>query len=111
MLAEFVTALNHHLMRTSRNQSPLQIWTQGLYTSANKGDLLYETDPEFHLYGIDWDGPLPEFQTNNNVFLELNIDTDQENLEYKMNLFIPLHDNDNHGINLYKEILRELTIK
>ena len=53
-LAEFFTAWNHHLTRTSRNQIPLQIRTQG---SANKGDLLHETDPEFHLYGIDWDGP------------------------------------------------------
>ena len=53
-LAEFFTAWNHHLTRTSRNQIPLQIRTQG---SANKGDLLHETDPEFHLYGTDWDGP------------------------------------------------------
>ena len=53
-LAEFVAAWNHHLTHTSRNQSPLQIRTQD---SANKGDLLHETDPEFHLYGIDWDGP------------------------------------------------------
>ena len=69
MLAEFVTTWNHHPMRTSRNQSPLQIWTQGFYTSANKGDLLHETDPESHLCGIDWDGPFPEFQTNNNVVI------------------------------------------
>ena len=53
-LAEFFTAWNHHLTRTSRNQIPLQIRTQG---SANKGDLLHETDSELHLYGTDWDGP------------------------------------------------------
>ena len=39
MLAEFVTAWNNHPMHTSKNQSPLQIWTQGFYTSSNKGDL------------------------------------------------------------------------
>ena len=112
MLAEFVTAWNNHPMRTNKNQSPLQIWTQGFYTSSNKGDLLHETDPEFHLYGIDWDGPFPEFQTNNNVVIpELNVDISQGNLEYIMNSFNPLQDDGNHGINLYNEILRELTIR
>ena len=85
---------------------------QGFYTSANKGDLLHETDPEFHLYGIDCDGPFPEFQTNNNVGItELNVDKDQGNLEYIMNSFNQLHDDSNHGINLYNEILWELTIR
>ena len=111
MLAEFITAWNHHPMRTSRNLSSLQIWTQGFCTSANKGDLLHETDPEFHLYGVDWDGPFPEFQTNNTVIPELNVNIDQGNLEYIMNSFNPLHDNGNHGINLYNKILRELTIR
>ena len=99
-------------MRTSRIQSPLQIWTQGFYTSTNKGDLLHETDPEFYLYGIDWDGPFPEFQTNNNVVIpELNVDIDQGNLEYIMNSFNQLQEDGNHGINLHNEILRELTIR
>ena len=42
---------------------------------------------------------------------ELNIDKDQENLEYIMNSFNPLHDDGKHRVNLYNEILRELTIR
>ena len=56
MLAEFVTAGNHHSMCGTINQSPLEIWTQLFYTSANKGNFPHETDPEFYLYDIDWDG-------------------------------------------------------
>ena len=52
MLAEFVIAGNHNSMRATRNQSPLQIWTQRFYT--NKSDP-YEIDPQFDLYSIDWD--------------------------------------------------------
>ena len=55
-------------------------------------------DPEFHLYAIDWDGPFPEFQTNNSILIpEPNVDLGQTNLD----LFNPLHDDGNHGINLY----------
>ena len=42
---------------------------------------------------------------------ELNVDIGQGNLEYIMNSFNPLHDDGNHGINLYNEILRALTIR
>ena len=56
-------------------------------------------------------GRFLEFQTNNNVVIpELNVDIDQENLEYIMNLFNPLHDDGNNEIYLYNEILREVTI-
>ena len=55
-------------------------------------------DPEFHLYAIDWDGPFPEFQTNNSILIpEPNVDIEQTNLD----LFNPLHDDGNHRINLY----------
>ena len=53
-----------------------------------------------------------EFQTNNNVVIpELNVDIDQENLEYIMSLFNPLHGNGNNEIYLYNEILREVSIR
>ena len=107
MLAEFVTAANHHPMGTTRNQSPLQIWTQGFYKSPNKGNF-HEIDPQFNLYSTDWDGSVPEFHTNKNVVIpELNV---PENLECIMSLFNPLHDDGNHGIS-YNKILRELTLR
>ena len=56
-------------------------------------------------------GRFLEFQTNNVVIPELNVDIDQENLEYIMNLFNPLHDDGNNEIYLYNEILREVTIR
>ena len=59
MVAEIVTAGNHHSMCGTMNQSPLQIWTQAFYTSANKSGFPHETDPEFH--HIDWDGLVSEF--------------------------------------------------
>ena len=47
----------------------------------------------------------------NVVIPELNVDIDQGNLEYITNSFNPLHDDGNHRINLYNEIIRELTIR
>ena len=72
-------------MRTERNRTPLQIWTEGFYTLAhtNMSGLLDLKDSGF--YGIDDDGPTPELKTANDVQVpetDMQLSVDQENYFY-----------------------------
>jgi len=110
MLEEFLSSWNNHGLRTEKNQSPNQLWTQGFYrlSSSTQDDLLDLTE-NVALYGVDADGPTPELQTNNDVQVpEINIELSREEEGYITNNFVPLRNDENHGIEVFTSLLEYL---
>lgn len=66
-LGHFVSMWNHHPLRTVNNQSPLNIWNQGILDRANQNQTAVQTalsewdrdtqTVDTNVYGIDHDGP------------------------------------------------------
>ena len=101
-LTEFTESWNNHPIRTSKNQTPLQLWSMGFYESEQ--NLLQITD--LHSYGIDWDGPTPDIETQNNVVVpEVEIDLTNDQIVYLKEHFDPLRDDDNCGINIFCDVM------
>lgn len=53
----FLHAWNHHLMRTERNWSPIQMWTNGMVDNCNHGHTGYISISDDHI--DDPDAPTP----------------------------------------------------
>jgi hypothetical protein len=101
-LNEFKITWNNHPMRTVKNRSPLQVWTEGFYRIPS---LLQITDDLAYL-GINDYGPTPELQTANHVVIpEIDIQLPPECEEYMQTNFDPLENDDNFGITVYKRLL------
>ena len=63
-IESFVHAWNHHPMRTERNWSPIQMWTNGMVDIRNRGrtgaiSLVNEQVDDLEWYGYDPDAPTP----------------------------------------------------
>jgi len=111
-LSEFADGWNHHPLRTEKNRSPLAIWTEGFYnfTGASNGpNLLDMTEADSSLYGIDYNGPTPELQTNNNVQIpEIELNLTQAYEDYIKQNFDPFENDSNYGIEIYKRLVNYL---
>jgi len=104
-LKEFSQSWNNHPLRTSQNRTPLQIWSMGFYKSVGN-DLIQMTDTELFAYGIDWDGPVPQIETANNVQVPLiEVELTDEQLYYLYENFDPLRNDDNYGIDVFLDVL------
>ena len=58
------------------------------------------------LYGVDQDCPNPELQTENNMIIpevDINLSCDEE--EYIVTNFEPLDNDNNHGVNIFCDVL------
>jgi len=64
LLEDFKCSWKNHPLRTEKNMTPTQLWTDGFYRIAN---LVEETSLIDEDYGIDDNGPRPEIKTNNNI--------------------------------------------
>ena len=103
MMSKFSATWNSHPLRTSKNQTPMQLWTAGYYSNLN---LLEDTATEdLSMYGVDWDGPTPQLETANNVEVpEVELDISDTNKELLTDTYNPLHDDGNFGINLFLDV-------
>ena len=66
MIEEFKISWKNHSLRTEKNCTPLQLWTEGFYrlsTTLSETNLIDCTENA----GIDYDGQTPELETSNNV--------------------------------------------
>lgn len=84
-VTSFTEQWNHHPLRTERNKSPFQIWTEGFYNHANSShgavlDLL-QVNEDVRTVGIDDEGPVPDIQTQNNVNVpQINVDLTEDDI-------------------------------
>jgi len=77
----------------------------GFYKSVGN-DLIQMTDTELFAYGIDWDGPVPQIETANNVQVPLiEVELTDEQLYYLYENFDPLRNDDNYGIDVFLDVL------
>ena len=89
-------------MRTSSHQSPLVIWHASILQYGNSDDI-FELPSE--LYGVDFEGPVLNIETENNVVVNtISVQlTERENEDLAV-LVDPLQNDGNHGINLYLHV-------
>ena len=100
-LFEFMEQWNHHGLRTSRNQSPLAIWQSNMIPLTDESPLV-----NFDEYGVDYGGPTPDVDTNNNVVVpNSSVEITGEQLTYLSDHVDPLNDDGNYGINNYLSAL------
>lgn len=64
------------------------------------------TDADLFAYGIDWNGPTPDYTTNNHVEVPLiDFELSDQQLDYLLENYDPLHKDDNYGIDVYLNVL------
>ena len=111
-LAEFVYQWNNHPISTQQSLSPLQLWSEGIHQHINSNDVGIRDIIDPPAYGIDYDAPLPNIGTDNNVTVpESSIGLAEEKQVTLQLLVNPLSDDRDHGITLYCQtvtILRQL---
>ena len=82
-------------MRTTGHQSPLALWHTSVLDAPDDSSV---TNWDF--YGVDYDGPLPEVTTDNNVIIpESHIVLTQHEIQILQDRVDPLQDDGNSGIN------------
>lgn len=95
-LHEFTSQWNHHGIRTVGHQTPLAMWYTGLLTVPEDSVVT-----NWQTYGIDYDGPLTDIETGNNVVLPESqlIQLTDHQLQVLHSRTDPLSDDGNNGIN------------
>ena len=111
-IESFVHAWNHHPMRTERNWSPIQMWTNGMVDIRNRGrtgaiSLVNEQVDDLEWYGYDPDAPTP---TDDGLSIVDVDDVELPDVELDVLSHInPLGHSDSFGIDLYEEALALIT--
>ena len=97
-LREFEQQWNYHGVRTVGHRSPMALWYSG--NICNQGDILIN---DFFSYGIDYDGDVPDIETDNNVVVpECSLVLSDQQWTIIENIVPdPLADDGNFGINFY----------
>lgn len=111
-IKQFSNQWNFHPIRTERNLSPYQLWTQGCYlfaASENTAvcDLVNGDDGVLNQHGIDDEGPPSELQTNNHVEVpQAAVILSNEHWELLLSTIDPLKEDNNYGIDNYMQTLQ-----
>ena len=94
-LTEVRSQWNHHGMRTTRHQTPLALWHTGLLNVPDESNII-----NWQTYGIDWDGPITEVVTDNNIVVpDSQVQLTEQQFHELHNSVDPLSDDGNNGIN------------
>ena len=103
MLEELMETWNNHPLRTEKNSSPLQLWTEGDLMNST-----YVNIDEF--YGVDYDGRVRDIETVNNVEIpETKLDLSNEQYEYLRMNFNPLRNDSAYGVTLFQDLVSFLS--
>lgn len=103
-LVEFVNQWNYHGMRTAYHQSPLALWHTGMLNLPNESAII-----NWEIFGIDYDGPIPEVSTNNNVVVpDSEIVITEAQLQQLYLAVNPLSDDGDYGINHFVKVVEIL---
>lgn len=99
LLHEFTGQWNNHGMRTSSHQSPLAVWHASILQSVNNEN---HFEMQGELYGVDFEGPMTDIETDNNVIVNaISVQLTERDIQDLSVLINPMQDDGNHGINLY----------
>lgn len=107
-LAEFERTWNLHLLSTERNKTPLAIWSEGFLLQADAEAKLSYCQEDVNMFGVDFDGPMPELQTINHVQIPQSTLQFSENVLSYLNQFNPLEDDGNFCVELCCNLLQYL---
>ena len=71
-LDELSREWNFYGLKTERTTTPRQLWIEGMLSNSNNDltavtDVLEDVQPDFSDYGIDEEGPVPEFHAGNHI--------------------------------------------
>ena len=110
-LESFYSAWNQHSMRTERNWSPLQIWTNGMLDMRNHqiSGVTDVVDSETDIDELDWFGfdpyaPTPDDDGLTTVVVDdVSIDVEDHILVQLKNSIYPLQNSDSFGVDLYQD--------
>ena len=107
-IRSFVLAWNQHPLRTERNWSPVQMWTNGMVDIRNRGNTgsvwLDEQVDDLEWYGYDPDAPTPSddglsiVDVNDIAVPDIEVDHITQNIN-------PLAFSDSFGIDIYEQAL------
>ena len=112
-IESFVHAWNHHAMRTERNWSPVQMWTNGMVDIRSHGrtgavdvSMASEQVDELEWYGYDPNAPTPidnglSIVNVDDILLDLP-DVELYDITHNIN---PLAYSDSFGIDIYEQAL------
>lgn len=96
-LAEFQRQWNHHGIRTANHETPLALWHTNLLSSPD-GPVVINQES----YGIDYDGPVSDIVTGNNVIVPISdIELSEDQQRHLQQSVDPLEDDGNNGIEHY----------
>lgn len=94
--AELQWQWNHHGIRTANHKTPLALWHTNVANIPDDAVINEES------YGIDYDGPIPEIVTDNNVIVPIsNIELSNTQHHHLQQSIDPLEDDGNNGIEHY----------
>ena len=105
-LREFESQWNYHGLRTMGHRSPMTLWYSG-----NIPNQVDELVTDFTFYGVDFDGDIPDIETDNNIVVpEGRIILSPEQWSIVHNTVPnPVANDGNYGINFYCAALQTLT--
>ena len=92
---------NYHGMRTTAHQTSLALWQTHMLSIVDDSPLL-----NFDEYGVDYEGPTPDVDTNSNVVVPgMSVLLTQQQQQQLSSTIDPLADDGNYGIKNYLEVL------
>ena len=106
-LNEFLEAFNHHRVRTEKNWSPIQMWTNGMIHDNNPlaHGLVDEEPDDLAMYGYDAQGSSSSRQENNVVVEPIDLDNEELIKAYILDKIDPLKESSELGVDIYCEVL------
>eukprot|EP00794_Sanderia_malayensis_P014583 gene14583-16086_t len=106
-LEMFLAQWNSHSLRTAQSKSPIQLWTEGIYSHPIDRTLLqFETDIDPETYGVDYAANSIEIRTRNDVTVpDINVHIDDHQTQI-LEEIDPLEDDGHYGISLYQQIVQ-----
>ena len=109
-LREFTLQYNHHPLRTVHNQSPFQVFHEGVlqFSSYSGARGIIEGQVPDSYYGIDEEAPIPAPQVGDDNIVEVVSPRNplhQDTYEQLLMEVDPFEDDGEHGISLYAQVL------
>eukprot|EP00731_Ephydatia_muelleri_P005074 Em0002g1250a len=96
-LEQWTGAWINHSICTADNLSPLQLWMEGILQANEDVD---------ELYGIDYEGPLPEVEEDGDVSVPtISTSITEDEFEDLCLMIDPMATSHNYGIDIYLEVL------
>ena len=95
-LTEFRSQWNNHGIRTANHKTQFMLWQTNIHCLPDDPRMVKVRD-----YGVDYEGPLPEITTNNNIIVPETLLLSEEQYQELQQRVNPIEDDGNNGIELF----------